>query len=338
MTAVTNDASRGNLAGGLALAIPSALAFGLSGSLARTLMDAGWTAGAATLARVMIASAALVVPGVLALRGQWHLVHRNAAIIVMYGLFAVAGAQLCYFLAVSHLPVGVALLIEYTSPVAVVLWMWAQHGHRPGRLTAIGAMVAAVGLVLLLDVIGGGQIDLVGVAWALAAMVGAAMYFVISADDRGGLPPITLAAGGLLVAAVVLSTAAAVGVLPVTATRRDAAFESFTAPWWAVALALGLVTAAFAYVTGIAATRRLGPRLGSFVALAEVLAALVFAWLLLGQAPRAIQLIGAATVLTGVIVVKLGEGQGTIDDADLAEPAQAPPPPHGTLVPLPLEP
>ena len=50
---------------------------------------------------------------------------RNARTIVVYGLLAVAGAQLLYFLAVSRLDVGVALLIEYTAPVAVVLWMWA---------------------------------------------------------------------------------------------------------------------------------------------------------------------------------------------------------------------
>jgi len=67
------------------------------------------------------------------------------------------------------------------------------------------------------------------------------------------------------------------------------------------------VTAALAYVTGIAATRRLGSRLASFVALTEVLAALGFAWILLGQAPRPVQLLGGALVLLGVVIVKSGE-------------------------------
>ena len=134
MAGVTNDGGR-SLSGGLAFAIPSAVAFGLSGSLARSLMESGWTAGAATLARVLIATAALLVPGVRAIHGRWHLLRENALTIVAYGVFAVAGAQLCYFMAVSHLPIGVALLIEYTAPVAVVLWMWASHGHRPGALT-----------------------------------------------------------------------------------------------------------------------------------------------------------------------------------------------------------
>jgi drug/metabolite transporter (DMT)-like permease len=80
-----------------------------------------------------------------------------------------------------------------------------------------------------------------------------------------------------------------------------------TVVWWVPVLALGIFTAAIAYVTGIAATRRLGSRLASFVALIEVLAALVFAWALLGEVPKMIQLVGGVLILAGVIVVKLGE-------------------------------
>lgn len=107
------------------LALTSAVSFGLSGSLARALMDSGWSPTAAVAVRVTIAALVLVVPGLLAVRGRMHLLLRNARTIIVYGLLAVAGAQLLYFLAVSRLDVGVALLIEYTAPVAVVLWMWA---------------------------------------------------------------------------------------------------------------------------------------------------------------------------------------------------------------------
>ncbi len=311
------------LATGLAFALASALSFGLSGSLARGLMDSGWSAGAATLIRVLIASAVLIVPGVLALRGRWHLLRTAAPTVIAYGIFAVAGAQLCYFLAVGHLDVGIALLIEYTAPIAVVMWMWLRHGHKPGRLTVVGAAIAAAGLALLINIFGGGQISLVGIGWALAAMVGAAVYFVISGDTSNGLPPITLAAGGLVVALVVLTIAAIAGVLPVQFAAATVEFVSFDLPWWAVALLLGVITAAFAYVTGIAATRRLGARLGSFIALMEVVAAATFAWVLLGQTPLPIQIAGAVLILVGVVVVKLGEKSVTSDSPD-AHPVPIP--------------
>ncbi len=307
MTAMTPDAPRSAIARGIPLALIACASFGLSGSLARGLMDIGWTAGAATIVRVTVAAIFMIVPGILSMRGRWHLLRKGAAVIVVYGVLAVAAAQLFYFLAVARLDVGVALLVEYTAPIAVVLWLWARHGNRPTRVTVIGAVIAAVGLVLLLDIIGGQSIDLVGVAWALGAMVGAAAYFVMGADESNGLPPIALAAGGVAVASVVLITAALTGVLPFAMTTGDVAFRGVDVPWWVVALALGVVTAGLSYVAGIAATRALGARLASFVSLVEVIAAATFAWLLLGQTPLPIQMAGAALVLAGVIVVKVGE-------------------------------
>jgi drug/metabolite transporter (DMT)-like permease len=309
MATMTHDnQQRSRTTAGLAFAFVSAMTFGLSGALARGLFDAGWTAGAAVAARITIAAVVLVVPGVLALRGRWHLLRTSSASVTTYGVAAVAGAQLCYFYAVSYMDVGVALLIEYTAPVAVVIWLWLRHGNRPSRLTVAGAIIASLGLVLVLDVISGADLSTTGVLWALGAMVGAATYFVIGADTDNGLPPITLAASGLVVGGGVLLTAGWIGVLPMRMTRADVDYNGLTVSWWIPVLALGLVTAAVAYVTGIEAARRLGSRLSSFVALFEVLMALVFAWVLLGQLPRGIQMIGGLLVLAGVVVVKLGEG------------------------------
>ena len=324
VTALTHDTGSSRTATGLALALASATTFGLSGVLARGLLDTGWSAGAAVTVRTVIAAVVLLAPGVWALRGRWHLLRDNAGLVTLYGISAVAGAQLCYFYAVSYMQVSVALLLEYTAPVAVVLWLWLRHGHRPSGLTVLGAAIAAGGLVLVLDVISGAELSTVGVLWALGAMVGAASYFVISADEDNGLPGITLAAGGLLVAGVVLLLAGAVGVLPFDASTAPAVYDAHAVPWWLPVLALGLVTAAFAYVTGIEAGRRLGSRLASFVALCEVLAAVVFAWLLLGELPRTVQLAGGLLVLVGVVVVKLGEGRAPLLAEALPEPEPEP--------------
>lgn len=311
-TDTPDNAVRQHTPTGLLLAVTSALSFGTSGTMARGLMDAGWSPGAAFAVRVTLAAAILAIPGLLAVRGRMRLLLTHARTIVLYGLSAVVCAQLFYFMAVQRLDVGIALLIEYTAPVAVVLWMWFAHGQRPGRLTLVGAAVAAVGLVLLLDVLGGTEIDLIGVGLALIAMTGAAAYFVMSADHSSGLPPITLAAGGLAVASAAFWLVAATGLLPFTMTTDQVAFSPGTVPWWVPVVVLGVVAAAVAYLTGIAAARHLGGRLASFVALTEVAAGLGFAWVLLDQAPKPIQLLGAVLVLGGIVVVKLGE-RDTVD-------------------------
>lgn len=322
MTTMTNDTARpatvpggSRLAAGLGFAVVSAFSFGLSGALAKGLIEAGWSSGAAVTVRVALATLVLAGPAAMALRGRWHLLRRNLGLVTGYGLAAVAGCQLTYFYAVEHLDVGVALLIEYTAPVAVLAWMWLRHGHRPGRLTLAGATLALLGLVLVLDLLSGADLSVVGVGWALLAMLGAAVYFIVSASEDNGLPPIVLAASGLGLGTLALVLAGLVGLVPMTFSTADVSYDGATVPFWLPLVGLGVVTAALAYTTGIAAGRRLGSRLASFAALLEVVAALLFAWLLLGELPQAVQFAGGALILVGVVVVKLGE-RGTAPVAE----------------------
>lgn len=312
MSTVTHDvpvARDSRAASGLVLAVVSATSFGLSGALAKGLLDAGWSTGAAVTARVALAAVVLAGPALLALRGRWSLLSDNAWLIVAFGAIAVAGCQFAYFSAVAHMQVGMALLIEYTAPVAVVAWLWLRYGHRPGRLTLAGALLAGLGLVLVLDLVSGAEVSPVGIAWSLGAMLGAASYFVLAAQEGNGLPPLVLAAGGLVTGALMLGGLGLLGLVPMRAATDPVAYAGTTVSWWVPVLGLGVVTAAVAYTTGIAASRLLGSRLASFVALTEVLAALAFAWLLLGEVPQPVQALGGVLILAGVVVVKLGENR-----------------------------
>jgi len=293
---------------GLLFALVSAVSFGMSGALARPLLDSGWSAGAVVLVRIGLAAVAVLPFGLVSLRGRWGLLRRNAGLIVTYGLLAVVGTQFCYFSAVQYMQIGPALLIEFTAPAAVVVWLWLRQGQRPGLVTLLGAGLAALGLVLVLDLVSGADLSVVGVLWALAAMVGAATYFVISADESNGLPPMVLAAGGLVVGAVALGLLGLIGLLPLDTAGSSVTYTGLTAAPWVVLVVLGLVTAALSYTTGIAAGRRLGSRVASFVALSELVAGVVWAWVLLDELPRPVQLVGGLLILAGVIAVKLGEG------------------------------
>ncbi|MGZ5405940.1 MAG: EamA family transporter [Nocardioides sp.] len=308
---MTDDTVRSSLrrstGAGLGFAVLSAMTFGMSGTMAKGLLVAGWTPAAAVTARILVGALVLLVPGILALRGRWHLLRDNAAFVIFYGLVVTAVTQFAYFSAVDHLQVGVALLIEYTAPVIVVAWLWMRYGHRPGRLTAIGGLVAAVGLVLVLDLVSGASLDPVGVAWALLAMVGCAVYFVMSGHVGNGLPPVVLAAAGLVVGGLGLVLAGLVGLLDMSWSTDPASYDGVEVAWWIPVLGLGVITCALAYTSGIVGIRALGSRVASFVALLEVVFALGFAWLVLDELPRAIQFLGGAAILAGVVLVKLGE-------------------------------
>ena len=292
---------------GLALAVLSAASFGTSGAFAASLLDAGWTPGAAVTTRVVVAALVLTGPAMLQMRGRMSLLGRGSRTFVPYGIFAVAGAQLGFFQAVERLSVGVALLLEYSGALLVVAWMWARHGHRPRRLTIAGAVAAVAGLALVLDLLGDQRLDLVGVLWGLAAAVGLAVYFVLSAGGEDPLPPLVVAWGGLSVGAAVLLTASLTGVLPARTTFGDVTLLDARVSWLVPVAGLALLAAVVAYVSGIGAARLLGARLASFVGLTEVLFAVAFAALLVAQVPTGLQLAGGLLVLAGVALVRLDE-------------------------------
>ncbi len=297
---------------GLTLAIASAATFGTSGTFATSLFDAGWSTGAVVTARMSIAALVLLVPGVVQLRRalpglRGPKARTSIAVVVVYGTFAVACAQFCYFQAVERLSVGVALLLEYLGIIVVVLWLWLRHGQRPRRLTVAGSVGALIGLVFVLDLTSSQRLDPIGVLWGLGAAVGLAVFYLLSARSEDPLPPIVMAWAAMVLGVLVLIAVEATGAVPVHATFGDVHFAGHQTSWLVPVLGLSVIAAVIAYVVGIGAARRLGAKLASFLGLTEVLFAVLFAWLLLGQLPGRMQLIGGVFVIAGVTLVRVDE-------------------------------
>src|SRR6478752_3307713 len=248
---------------GLGVALASAAAFATSGAFGKSLLVGGWSPGAVVTMRITLAAVVLLGPALWSLRGRWAALRRNGWVVVGYGLTGVAGCQLAYFNAVTHLSVGVALLLEYLAPVLIVGWLWLRHRQAPRRLTLAGVALAVAGLLLVLDM------------------------------SRGAA---RVPLGGVVV------------------------------DWWVPVLVIAIVAAAFAYVTGIAAVRMLGPKVASFVALTEVLFAVLFAWLVLAELPTPVQLVGGLLIVGGLVAVRADEsrGPGLVVDEPVTGPAARP--------------
>ena len=316
---------------GVVIGLVSAMCFGTSGTFGTALIGSGWSPAGAVFARVLVAALALTVPAVIALRGRWRALLRSAWQVTVYGLVGVAACQICYFNAIARMPVGISIMLEYLGIVLIVGWLWLRHGQRPRPLTVGGGVAALGGLALMLNLTGSGGVSLTGVLFALAAAVSMAVYFFQSAatsgvdgargdvasetpgtgaadaDGSGDLPPVVLTWGGMIVGAAAIALVGAARVMPLRFAGSDVALFGGRTSWIVPVLGLGVVAAAIAYVTGIAAARRLGPKFGSFVAMAEIGFAVLFAWILLHQTPTALQFAGGGLILAGVIAVRLDE-------------------------------
>jgi drug/metabolite transporter (DMT)-like permease len=120
----------------------------------------------------------------------------------------------------------------------------------------------------------------------------------------------------MLAGALVLLGLSAAGALPTGTSRAAVTLGGVNLPWWAAIGELAVVAAAAAYLLGAIGARRLGSTVASFVGLTEVLFAVLFAWLLLGELPTPVQLAGGVLILAGVGAVRVGELRARAASAD----------------------
>ena len=288
---------------GLALAVASALAFSSSGPFIKPLLEAGWSLGAALLVRMGVAGIILSPALVMAIRRQPGFLRRHWRLILGFGLMPVLGCQLFFFSAMQRMPVAVALLIQYLAPVMLVAFVWLRTRRAPSALVLWGSGVAIVGLVLVVD-ISGASFDLLGTLFALAAAVCVCAYFVISERAGDDLPPLALAAGGLLTGGSIMAILCLTGIMPFTAPAVSVVLAGAEVPWFVPLLWVSAVATTVGYAFGVMAVPRIGSRVASFVGLSEVLFALGFAWIFLAEVPAPIQFAGGALILVGVVLVR----------------------------------
>ncbi|UGY94814.1 EamA family transporter [Streptomyces gobiensis] len=291
---------------GLSLALFSAFAFGGSGVAAKPLIEAGLDPLHVTWLRV--AGAALVM-----LPLAWHhrgLLRERPALLAGFGLFAVAGVQACYFAAISRIPVGVALLIEYLAPALVLGWVRCVQRRPVTRAAGVGVVLAVGGLTCVVEIWTGLSFDLLGLLLALGAACCQVGYFILSdhgSGDPDGRPapdPIGVITYGLLFGAGVLTIIARPWGMEWPVLGGKAAMDGTPVP---AALLLGwivLIATVTAYLTGVVAVRRLSPQVAGVVACLEAVIATVLAWVLLGEYLSAAQVLGGAVVLAGAFVAQ----------------------------------
>ncbi|MFF5310578.1 EamA family transporter [Streptomyces massasporeus] len=289
---------------GLGLALLSAVAFGGSGVAAKPLIEAGLDPLHVVWLRV--AGAALVMLP-LAVRHR-ALLRRRPGLLAGFGLLAVAGVQACYFAALSRIPVGVALLIEYLAPALVLGWVRFVQKRPVTRAAAVGVVLAVGGLACVVEVWSGLGFDALGLLLALGAACCQVGYFVLSdqGSDAGdeAPDPLGVIAYGLLVGAAVLTVVARPWTMDWSVLQGTASMDG--RPVAAVVLLawIVLVATVVAYVTGVVSVRRLSPQVAGVVACLEAVIATVLAWVLLGEHLSAPQIAGGAIVLVGAFIAQ----------------------------------
>lgn len=295
---------------GLGFAVFSAVTFGGSGPFAKALIGAGFTPEQAAWLRIL-GAAALLIPLVLVFRGASGLRAARSSwrMLVLYGLTGIAGCQTLFFIAASRLPVGVALMLEFTGPVLVVAWLKFGQKIAVPRTAAVGVGIALIGLATVVEIWSGLTLDMVGLIAGLGAAACQATYFILIDKLTGAADPLVMTAAGSVVGAVALTAIAAPWGIPWHSLVDTIAIGDRSAPGWVLAAWLIVVSTVVAYLAGAAAVQRLSAAVGGAVAYVEVVAASIFAWILLNETLRTNQIIGGVIVLAGAFVAQSSVGK-----------------------------
>jgi len=306
---------------GYLFAFLAAALFGLNGSVTKVMMDSGLTALQVTQLRVI--GAALVGGVVLMILSphSFTIPKKQILPIVIMGIVGVALLQATYALALDLLPVGIALLLEYTAVpmVAMVAFFFFKERVRRRIWVSIGFVMAGLAIVAQ---IWASTLNPVGVMWGFAAAMTLATYFLIGERQLETISPLALLFWTMTTATVFWSFFSGWWNIPAgifgQSVSLQGSLESVMVPLW-VLLAWNVSMGSFLpFLLSLAALKRLSATAAGIAATSEVAFAFVFAWLWLTQTITPFQSIGAVLVLAGIVIAQTSRRSPVVVQADLA--------------------
>ena len=280
--------------------------FAFNASVAKLVMQAALDAPELTAIRITGAFLFLLPIAYFRARPYLKVSRKEIPKFIGFGVLGLTMTQFLYFAALERIEVGLAIIIEYLSPIIVALYLrfWRKQFISPRVWLSI--VLALFGLSLITDIWSGFDVDILGFSFAFGAAIAVSIYFLggeVLVRQRGSIALTTLAMGvgagfwlifspfwlwswELFANTIEISQ---VGIeLPIYSLLIWVAVMGAVAPFWLVFTAMKYIDAKKAAILGL---------------LEPVIASLV-AFILLGEILSTIQLIGGAIVLIGVTLAE----------------------------------
>jgi len=288
------------------LAFFSAILFGLNASTTKVVIDAGVPADQLVLIRsgvsALLAAAVLVFTNPRGFRVTW----REVPMLLAFGVIGLALMQWAYSNAVAILPVGIALLFEYTAIIIVPIAARIIFKEKISRQFWYGVAMVLGGLLIVSQIWAGG-LDPVGVGFAFFAAVLLAFYFLMGQHSGFTRDPLSTMFYTMAIATLfwfAVGGGKAFGFDLNTQVSLSGNLAQVEAPLW-VPLAWLTVMGSFAPMAmGFIALKLTTAARVSITQTAEPIFAFLFGWLWLGQSIGWLQGIGGVLVVTGILLAQ----------------------------------
>ena len=223
-----------------------------------------------------------------------------------YGIIGFLLVQALYFVAITRLNVSVALILEFTAPIWIVLWLrFVKHKVVP-RLMWVAIFLAFGGLILIAQVWKGQTLDPVGVAAALLCGIVLATFFLLGEKLTAKRDVESLMVYGFGFASLGLAITMPLWSYPTEifsqSMNLQGRFAAFDLPGWVLIAWVIIMGTVVPYMLVLKGLKLLSASTSSVMGMAEPVLAGVFAWIWLSETWNFIQLVGGVTVIIGIIL------------------------------------
>lgn len=297
---------------GIFFALTAAVLFGLNGSTTKVIIQSGVSAEQVVFIRSLAAGLIALIWALIANRSQLRVEKRLIPRLLLLGVVGVGFLQYFYSQAVVLLPVGIALLIEYTAVLWVPIVALVFFKEPVKKQIWFGAILVLGGLSVVAQ-IWDTELDPIGVLFAFAAAASLSTHFIVGERVQRHLPTNVTMAYGMGIATLFFLPFSNLGAFDYGSlwqqTDLSGNLAGTTAPLWLMLLVLGVAGSFLPMAFTFLALRHLSATLVGVVATSETILAALFALLWLGELISLTQALGGMVVVTGIVLAQTSRRQ-----------------------------
>ena len=278
-------------------AIAAAAFYAVGGVIAKRAFDLGVPPETLAEFRILIAFVVfLTLTLALGRRDLLTIKRADLPWLALFGLLGVMAVQLIYYQAIQRIPIGVALVIEYTAPL-LILGYWRLRGRHVGLGLWIAGVLTLVGCYFVVGAYDAQlrQVNAVGALLAAIDAIILAAYFLLAERLVHRYSSWALLCAGFGTASVAWSIVRPPWTLPWADLRGE------LGPY---VLGVVVIATVVPYLFSVGAVRLIPAARVGLTSTAEPVIAAVAAWLLIGESLQPLQIVGGVIVIVGILVAQ----------------------------------
>ena len=283
-------------------------AFSVNGTVSKLVLTNGLSGWRLAQIRAIGAAIIMIVYVLIKKRSELKVKLREIPQLIIYGAVGIALVNVGYFIGIARMHVSITLIIEFTAPIWVALWVKFIRKEHVANSMWLSLLVSIIGLITIAQVWQGLTLDAVGLMAAFLSAFALAAYFLIGEKIKDNHSATSMLTWGLIGAAVFWLLTIPIWSYPTEIFTKQIDLQGklvgTTLPGWSLVAWVVIMGTIVPYICVIQGLRKTSAAVAGVISMSEAIMAGAIAWFWLGESWNLIQLIGGALVIAGIFMAE----------------------------------